>query len=160
MVLCQFMNRPSILLFLGLAAVAPAATSPATEKSAAATHSPAKATSAVARPVVHLGMTPEAVAKLIGRPAKVEAIKTPAGAGERWIYRRLAREWTQQTAATVEMVPSFVGAAMPNEGIGEAAMPAQHLERVRVYQVSSLLFVGNKLVATTQWPEKESHIEN
>lgn len=154
------MKLISVLFFLGLAGVAAAVTSPAASKSDEAVESSKKDPSAPAKPVIHLGMTPDAVAKLIGHPAKVEPVKTPAGEGERWVYRRLAKEWSEETAATVDMVPSFVGAAMPNQGIGEAAMPSQHLKRVRVYQVSSLLFVGGKLVASTQWPEKESHIEN
>jgi hypothetical protein len=110
--------------------------------------------------VISLGMTPEEVVKVIGKPDTTEAVDTPAGKGEQWTYRRLAKEWTTQTAATVHMVPSFTGLAMPNGGIGEAAMPSSQMENVKVYQVSSLLFIEGKLAAAKQWPEKERRIDN
>lgn len=97
---------------------------------------------------------------MIGRPDNTEAVDTPAGKGERWTYRRLAKEYTQQTAATVDMVPAFVGLGMPNDGIGEVAVPINHTENVKLYQVSSLLFIQGKLAAAKQWTEKESRIEN
>ena len=112
------------------------------------------------RPVIKLGMTPEEVVKIIGKPDKKEKVDTPAGKGEQWFYRRLAKEWTTQTAATVDMVPSYTGLAMPNDGLGEAAIPSNHVENVKVYQNSSLLFIDGKLAAAKQWPEKEKSIDN
>jgi hypothetical protein len=105
-------------------------------------------------------MTAEEVAKIIGKPATSEAVTTPAGNGEEWIYRRLAREYTQQTAATAQMMPAFVGLGMPNNGLGEVPVAINHIERVKLYQVSSLLFIEGKLAAAKQWTEKESRIEN
>ena len=121
---------------------------------------PAPAGSTVpAKPVIRMGMTPEAVAKVIGQPLKIEPVKTPAGEGFRWVYRRLTKEWADQVAVDVTMVPSFVGLAMANQGVGNAAMPANQLARFRQYQVSSLLFVGGKLVGSTQWPETEKSFQ-
>ena len=115
---------------------------------------------AAAKPAIRLGMAPEEVVKVIGRADKTEPVETPAGKGEQWTYRRLERQWTQQTAAVVDMVPAFVGLAMPNDGLGETAVPMQKMETVRVYQVSSLLFIEGKLAAAKQWPEKETQIDN
>ncbi|MEO7598748.1 MAG: hypothetical protein ABIV50_07445 [Opitutus sp.] len=140
------------LLGLGaISAAAAAGTSPTPGESSPA----AAAKSAPAKPVIHMGMTPEAVAKLIGQPVRVEPVKTPAGDGFRWVYRRLTKEYLDDTAVGVNMVPSFVGLARGNQGMGDAAMPAHQFERVRVYQTSSLLFVGGKLVGSTQWPVTE-----
>ncbi|MEO6002575.1 MAG: hypothetical protein ABIZ04_15950 [Opitutus sp.] len=148
-----------LLSFLvGLAAVAPAWASNPTDQGSK--NRPAGGDSAPAKLVVHMGMTPDAVAKLIGQPAKVEPVKTPAGDGFRWVYRRLKKEWMDETAVTVNRVPSFVGLATPNQGIGEASMPAHQLERFRVFQVSSLLFVNGKLVGSTQWPETERSFQH
>lgn len=113
-----------------------------------------------ARPSVKLGMTPDEVAKIIGRPGRTETVATPAGNGVEWIYRRLEKEWTQQTAATTQMTPAFVGLGMSNDGLGEVAVAVNHIERVKLYQISSLLFIEGKLAAAKQWSEKESRIEN
>lgn len=119
-----------------------------------------KQKTAADRPVIGLGMTPEEIVKVIGKPEKTEMVETPAGKGEEWIYRRLAKEWTQQSAATVDIVPAFVGLAMPNEGIGDVASVSNRLERIEVFQVSRLLFIDGKLAAAKQWQEKVSRIEN
>ena len=144
---------------LSLAVVACAAAANATAQETQS-RSAAEGKSAPAKLVIHMGMTPEAVAKLIGQPAKVEPVKTPAGDGFRWVYRRLTKEWVDETAVTVNRVPSFTGLAMPNQGIGEASMPAHQLERFRQFQVSSLLFVNGKLVGSTQWPETERSFQH
>ena len=119
-----------------------------------------KKTTKPGKPVIKLGMSPDEVVKIIGKPDKKEKVDTPAGKGEQWTYRRLAKEWTTQTAATVDTVPAYVGLAMPNEGIGETSVPSNHIENVKVFQVSSLLFIEGKLAAAKQWPEKEKRIEN
>ncbi|HWA85007.1 MAG TPA: hypothetical protein VG710_02195 [Opitutus sp.] len=160
--LCDRMRMKSIclLLFPVLAAAALAATPPAAKNPAREANSTRKAGAVAARPVIHLGLSPEEVMKIIGHPDNVEAIKTPAGKGERWTYKRLEKEWTDQIAATVDVVPAFVGEVMPNQGIGDVEVPHNHLEHVKLYQVSTLVFVGGKLVAVTQQPKKESQIEN
>ena len=154
------MKSVSIFLFLSVVAWAPAATASAPGKTAAAAESSGKAEASHGRPVIHLGMTPDEVLKMIGHPDDTESIKTPAGEGERWTYKRLEKEYTDESAATVDTVPAFVGEAMPNQGMGDAQVPHYHLRHVKVYQVSTLLFVGGKLVAATQRPVKESQIEN
>lgn len=162
MLSCCAMKMFSPACFLATALVVSAAT-PETAGRAPAPEDAKKAKSEEAkldRPSVSLGMSPEDVAKIIGRPEKSEAVTTPAGNGEEWIYRRLAKEWTQQTAATSQMMPAFVGLGMPNGGLGEVAVAVNHIERVKLYQVSSLLFIEGKLAAAKQWTEKESRIEN
>ena len=152
--------KTSVLGFvLWFAAVASAAASSGSDKDSKSRPAAARE-SAPAKLVIHMGMTPDAVAKLIGQPAKIEPVKTPAGDGFRWVYRRLSKEWSDETAVGVNMVPSFIGLAMPNQGVGDAAMPAHQLERFRVYQVSSLLFVNGKLVGSTQWPETERSFQH
>jgi len=150
-------NSIGIRILFGLAAVSPALAASSNTQPV-----PSRATnpSTPAKPVIHMGMTPEAVAKVIGQPVKVEPVKTPAGDGFRWMYRRLVKEWVDETAIGVTKVPSFVGLAMPNQGVGEASMPAHQLERFRQYQVSWLLFVNGKLVGSTQKPETERSFQN
>jgi hypothetical protein len=153
------MNTIPTLLTLALFAGTTAANLGATELNAVSAN-PEKSPAAPGRPVVHLGMSRAEITKAIGRPEKQETIKTPAGVGEQWIYRRLQQEWTDQTAATVDMVPAFVGLSQQHQGTGTTAMPVTHMIRVSVYQVSSLLFVDGKLVAAKQWSDKEVHPEN
>ncbi|HEY5552675.1 MAG TPA: hypothetical protein VIK52_12350 [Opitutaceae bacterium] len=156
------MKTPLVAILLASALVASGAAPQSAEK-VTATDDSSKARveeSKTGKPVITLGMTPDEVIKVIGRPENTETVDTPAGKGEQWIYRRLAREWTQQNAATVQMVPAFVGLGMPNDGIGEVAVPVNHTENVKLYQVSSLLFIEGRLAAAKQWTEKKSKIEN
>lgn len=146
----------SLVLIAGIVAVSGQSQ---TEKGA--TNAPSEKSKGTSeRPVIGLGMAPDEIVKIIGKPDAKEAVETPAGKGEEWTYRRLVKEWTQQTAATVDVVPAFVGLAMPNEGIGEVSSASHRLERIEVYQVSNLLFIDGKLAAAKQWQEKVSQIEN
>jgi len=160
MVVSRSMRFPFVLILMALAGTSCTTAPQATEESSAAANPSEAKDSTPTRPAISLGMTPEEVIKVIGRPEKIEAVTTPAGKGEEWFYRRLAKEWTEQTAATVNMVPAFVGLAMPNAGIGEAAVPGNQFENIKIHQVSSLLFIEGKLAAAKQWQEKEKRIQN
>ena len=137
-----------------------AATAPVDAPPAAASDHAGPAGLAPTRPKVRLGMSPESVAKAIGRPDKQETVKTAKGEALQWTYRRLQKEWTDQVAATVAMVPGFVGGSLQHQALGEVATPGNQTMHISVYQVSSLLFVDGKLVAAKQWPEKEVRTEN
>lgn len=160
-VLClNVMKTVIAVLILISCAVANADPVQTARKGDAASTSIETRSSTLARPVVHLGMTAAEITKLIGRPDKVESIDTPVGKGENWLFRRLAKEWTQETAASMRMEPAFVGLGISNDGIRDVARPAFDLERVSIYQVSSLLLVDGRLVAAKQWSEKERRFQN
>lgn len=110
-----------------------------------------------AKPSVQKGMTAEAVVALIGQPLEIKRIVTEAGTGESWIYRRVARRVTNPVAPTVEKVPMWGGPGVnPARGeIIDVDVPFQRIERVTIYQMTALLFVDGKVVASKQWVEQE-----
>lgn len=123
--------------------------SPSTEQAPAAAK-PAK-------PSVQKGMTADAVVAIIGRPMEIKPVVTEAGTGESWIYRRVARRVTNPVAPTVEKVPMWGGPGVNPAGgeIIDVNVPFQRLERITVYQMTALLFVDGKVVASKQWAEQE-----
>lgn len=102
-------------------------------------------------------MTADAVVALIGKPVEVKSIVTEAGKGESWIYRRVARRVTNLVAPTVEKVPMWGGPGVnvANGEIIDVDVPFQRTERVTIYQMTALLFVDGKVVASKQWAEHE-----
>jgi hypothetical protein len=107
------------------------------------------------------GMTADAIKALIGRPREIKPMKAPAGKAEVWIYRRVTKELTRQTAASMQTVPAFVGVGMgvAGDGMGSVSVPEFRLEHIKIYQVTRLLMFNDKLVTAKQWFEKESSFD-
>lgn len=105
------------------------------------------------------GMTADAVIELVGKPLQVKPMNSPEGKAEIWVYRRLADKWTTQTAATTETVMVYAGLGLDNDGIRPLTVPSQRTERVRVYQVTSLLMFNGTLIEARQRYEKERVID-
>lgn len=114
---------------------------------------------APARPALAKGMTAEAVIQVVGKPFEVKPMASAAGRAEIWIYRRVARKWTQQTAAGMDSVPMFTGLGQTNDGMHAVSVPSQKLEQVTIYQVTSLLMFDGRLVEATQRLEKEQKLQ-
>lgn len=135
-----------------------AATCPVVAASTAKVTSSAKESSQTAKPSVQQGMTAEEVVKLIGKPREVRSI-VPEGAdvvtGESWIYRRVAKRSIKQVAPTMDVVPMWGGPGLPNDGIINVNVPSERLERTTIYQMTALLFVDGKVVASKQWFERQ-----
>lgn len=112
-----------------------------------------------AKPVIHKGMTAAEILRLIGKPEQVKPIVVGDVKGESWIYRRVAKRTMNQTAATMETVPTFGGLGIQGDGIVDIQVPSQRLENITIYQMTALLIFDGKLVATKQWFEQERHFE-
>jgi hypothetical protein len=110
-----------------------------------------------AKPALTKGMTAETVIGLIGRPLQIKPMDAPEGKAEVWTYRRVAKKWTTQTAATTEEVPAFIGIGMgaAGDGMGSVTTPIYRLEHITVYQVTRLLMFEDQLVNAKQWLEQE-----
>ncbi len=115
--------------------------------------------SKTSKPSVQKGMTAEAVVALIGRPSEIKPIVTEAGTGESWIYRRVAKRMINPVAPTVEKVPAWGGPGLPNGEIVIVDVPFQRIERVTIYQMTALLFVDGKVVASKQWLDRDQHFD-
>lgn len=105
------------------------------------------------------GMTAEAVIELLGKPLQVKPMNSPEGKAEIWVYRRLANKWTTQTAATTDTVMLYSGLGLDHDGIRPVTVPSLRTERVRVYQVTSLLMFNGTLIEARQRYEKEREID-
>lgn len=113
------------------------------------------AETATAKRTIKKGMSAEMVLQIVGKPAEVKPMASPEGKAEVWVYRRLADAWTTQTAATTETVMVYAGLGLDNDGIRPLTVPSQRTERVRVYQVTSLLMFNGTLIEARQRYEKE-----
>ncbi len=154
-VLWWVMKAPFPVLFFACVALAARGESAAP----AGKHAEEPEHAAAAKPGLHPGMTADEIIKLIGKPQDVKTIATPAGKGEAWTYRRIAKQWTERAPVTTEMVPTFAGSGLGGDGIRDMAVPAYRTERITVYQVTSLLLVDGKMVTARQWPEKDQEFE-
>ena len=105
------------------------------------------------------GMSADTVRRIVGAPQEIRPIKSEAGEGEVWIYRRVEKQWTQQSAVTMESVPGFAGTVGEGSGIRDFDVPAYRLERVRLIQVTRLLMFDGKMVSAVQSREQERTFE-
>ncbi len=105
-------------------------------------------------PVLKTGASAEEVIKLVGKPDVVKPMATKEGKAEIWIYRRLAKEFTRQTAAATEDLKTF-----GTDGMTTISVPSQKMEYISVYQVSSLLMFNGQLVTAAQKAETERHFQ-
>lgn len=152
------MKTPTLLVMLSIPMLSVSVRG-ALEASAEA-NAPARATSqAPAKRAISKGMTAEQVLQLVGKPTEVKPMASPAGKAEVWIYRRVADKWTQQTAATTETVMMYAGLGLDNDGIRPVTVPSMRMERIKIYQVTSLLMFEGKLVEAKQRFEKERTID-
>lgn len=105
-------------------------------------------------PVLKAGATAEEILKLVGKPDQVRPMATQAGKAEVWVYRRLAKHVTRQTAMGTEQQQTY-----GIDGTSTISVPTMKMERIEVYQVSSLLMFDGKLVTATQKAETERRFE-
>lgn len=98
------------------------------------------------------------VRAIIGRPREVKPIVAEGVTGESWIYRRVAKRVINQVAPTTEKVPMWGGPGVntANGEIIDVDVPFTRNERVTIYQMTALLFIDGKVVASKQWLERES----
>lgn len=110
------------------------------------------------RPAIQKGMTADAVLGLIGKPREIRPIETEGVRGESWIYRRVAKRVINQVAPTTQKVPTWGGPGVnsKNGEIVDVDIPLMRNERITIYQMTALLFIDGKLVASKQWHERES----
>ncbi len=110
------------------------------------------------KPAIQKGMTAETVLGLIGKPREVRPIEAEGVQGESWIYRRVAKRVINQVAPTTQKVPAWGGPGVnsKNGEIIDVDVPFMRNERVTIYQMTALLFIDGKLVASKQWHERES----
>jgi len=119
---------------------------------------PAPAPKPAGKPALDKGMTAEAVIALIGKPQDVRPMTVAEGKAEVWTYRRLIDEQIRQNAASVAMIPIYMGPGMGGH-MGTTPDPEFHLEHVKTYQVTTLLMFGGKLVLARQWREQSRSFE-
>jgi len=110
------------------------------------------------KPAIQKGMTAETVLGLIGKPREIRPVEAEGARGESWIYRRVAKRVINQVAPTTQKVPTWGGPGVntKNGEIVDVDVPFMRNERVTIYQITALLFVDGKLVASKQWYERES----
>lgn len=110
------------------------------------------------KPAIQKGMTAETVLSLIGKPREIRPLEAEGVRGESWIYRRVAKRVINQVAPTTQKVPTWGGPGVnsKNGEIIDVDVPFIRNERITIYQMTALLFVDGKLVASKQWHERES----
>lgn len=148
-------------LFLACMVCGPASASDkaAPAASPAPADAPGKQDAKSAKPAIQKGMTAAEIEKIIGKPNEIKPIEVGDTKGESWIYRRVAKRTMTQTAATLSMVPTYGGLGLQGDAIVDVPEPEQRLEHVTIYQMTALLMVDGKLVASKQWLEKERHFQ-
>lgn len=111
-----------------------------------------------ALPTIKKGMTGEEIIKIVGRPLKIEPMKTPEGQeAEVWIYSRLVETKTRSVQTGVTIVPAYDGTL--NSGT-TVTRPVWGMEHDTIYQFTRLLMFEGKLVASTQTREVSTMRDN
>jgi hypothetical protein len=148
-----------VLLACVLCRPVAAADDSAPETSAAPVDASGKQDTKPAKPAIRKGMTAAEIEKIIGKPSQIKPIEVGETKGESWIYRRVAKRTMTQTAAALSMVPAYGGLGLQGDAIVNVPEPEQRLESITIYQMTALLMVEGKLVASKQWFEKERRFE-
>lgn len=113
-----------------------------------------------AKRALQKGMTADEIVALIGKPDKIEPMKTAEGKAEAWTYRRKIDTMVTQVPTHTIDITAFNG--MPSAGSlsGTVQTPtlAYSMETTTTYQVTSLLIYDGKLVVAKQWREREKNL--
>jgi hypothetical protein len=101
------------------------------------------------------GMSAEDVIAMIGKPDRVEPMKTEQGKAEIWTYRRKTDLMVTQVPTHTVDITTFNGRAYDGAGTVQTPQLAYGTETTTTYQVTSLLMFDGKLVVAKQWRERE-----